>query len=106
MKKVKLILMGFLALSLIFSTFSCAKDAPDTTPGNNNSQNFDDEDEDEELDDEDEDENEDLPEGSDNYCTITFHSNDGKNQVYTQKFLIGGSNIYHKLKPSQFHRDG
>lgn len=106
MKKVKLILMGFLALSLIFSTFSCAKDAPDTTPGNNNSQNFDDEDEDEELDDEDEDENEDLPEGSDNYCTITFHSNDGKNQVYTQKFLIGGSNIYHKLKPSNFHREG
>ncbi len=96
MKKVKLILMGFLALSLIFSTFSCAKDASDTTPGSNNAQNLDDEDED-------------LPEGFDTYCTITFHSNDGKNQVYTQKFPIGGSEIedlYRKLKPSKFHRDG
>lgn len=98
--------MGFLALSLIFSTFSCAKDPSDTTLGSNNEQNLDDKDDD---DDDDEDDDEYLPEGFDTYCTITFHSNDGENHVYTQKFPIGGSkleDIYHKLKPSQFHRDG
>ncbi len=96
MKKVKLFLMSFLALSLIFSTFSCAKDASDSKPDSNNAEHLNDDDDE-------------LPEGSETYCTITFHSNDGKNQDYVQKFPIGDSGIedlFRKLKPSKFSREG
>lgn len=105
MKKVKLLMVLF-ALSLIFSITSCAKDSSDTNAGNNVEQKLDEEIKDKENPEEDED----IPEDLENCCTITFNSNDGKNQTYVQYFPLNNAqkieDLYRKLKPCSFTREG